>query len=55
MIVDDEEDVEIRVKEMIACIRYVEIGVRSTASASECIIGNGRKSRQTGDFGVEVQ
>jgi hypothetical protein len=44
-IVDDEEDIAICVKEIIACIRYVEISVRSTASSGECSIGNGRESR----------
>jgi hypothetical protein len=55
IIVDDEEDMAICVKEIIACIRYVEISVRSAASSGECIIGNGRESRRTGDIEVEVQ
>jgi hypothetical protein len=53
--VDDEEDIALCVKEIIACIRYVEISVRSTASVGGGIIGNGRESRRTGDFEVEAQ
>lgn len=30
VVVDDEEDIAICVKEIIACIRYVEISVRSS-------------------------
>lgn len=35
---------------MIACIRYVEISVRSATSAWGGIVGSGRESRRTGKF-----
>jgi hypothetical protein len=43
--VDDEDNITMWVREIIAYIRYVEISVRSTASAGGDIVGSGRESR----------
>lgn len=44
-VVDDEEDIVMCVRDIIACIVYVEISMRSTVSASGNIISSGRESR----------
>lgn len=52
-LVDGEERITLLVRIIMACIRYVEISVRSMVSVGGDVVGNGRESRRTGDFCVE--
>lgn len=54
-LVDEEERITLFVSVTMACIRYVEISVRSSVSVSGDFVGNGRESKQTGDFGADEE
>jgi len=52
-LVDGEERITLLVRIIMACIRYVEISVRSMVSVGGGVVGNGRESSRTGDLCVE--